>query len=147
MKEVILEKVNLVLDGKEVEITFPSKIKQQMQIEVNKSLFSNGSYALLSMSSVNSSNRILDMIDMLSHFFVVIPDFNKILGLEQEQVSVMDLDYRKVEQYVKIYNTDYALFYNQFVSPEERIGTFEIQQQALKFDRTKEEEQEQKEQE
>lgn len=124
------ECIVLNLYGRQIEVKFPSKIKQQLEIETNKSLLSNGSYALLSMTSVNSSNRMLDIVDALSHFLVVIPDLHEVIGLDKNvKISASDLDFRQVTELVKVYNTDYARFYNQFVSADQKIGSFEVQKE------------------
>jgi hypothetical protein len=135
MKRNIEECLTVKINGNDVTIKFPSKIREQMQIETNKSMLSNGTYAILALSSVNSSNRMLDVIDTLSHFLVVIPDLHLKLGLKDKAINASELEVSLIEPLVKIYNNEYARFYNQFVSADLRIGSAEVQRECLEYDK------------
>lgn len=139
-KEVtIQETVDLNICGETAIIKFPSKISQQLEIEANKGLLSMGKYSVLSvsMNHVTSTDRILDTVDMMAHFMVVVPDFIKLIGLSGDE-KMIDMEKDKADPLVKEYNTKYARFYNQFVSMDERIGPYDVKAEAAKkFDKKK----------
>ena len=137
-REMVLQSVELEINGNKVQVIFPDRIDQQIEIESYKAILSFGKYAILSMNNIGSSERLLDVVDMFSHFLVVVPDFLKLIEVQKSE-NLMKVNRRITDPLVKTFNSEYAKFYNQFVSREERIGPLQIRLEASKFDKTEEE--------
>lgn len=123
--------ITIVVEGKLIEVKFPEKISQQLNIEANKSLLSYGKYGLLAFNNMNSSLRILDIVDMFAHFSEVIPELPELLGMKKGD-KLMELPMKVVKPLVEQYNTIYAPFYNKYVTKDEMIGTPEVIDESIR---------------
>lgn len=141
IKEGIKESCEIEIKGKKFELMFPSQIRQQMTIETNKGMISEGQYAVLSFNNTVGGNRILDMVDMFSHFAVLIPNLGEVLGLKEGQ-KFMDMDFEEGKELLKQFQEVYAPFYNQFVTAEEMIGNPIIIAESIKKQKQLEESEE-----
>jgi hypothetical protein len=100
--------VKIEIGDKVHVIQFPT-VGQLFQIESLKILYSNSTYGDLARSQTKQASYALDLIDALSTFMVLIPDFGKLIGSK----GVDSLTQEEAIVFVKAYKKDYLPFFKE----------------------------------
>lgn len=118
---MVKRSITVRLQDQEFKIEFP-KIGAIIDIEVNKTAFSQGKYSGLVSSMSVSSILSLDLIDATSTFLVLIPTLNKNLKVE----NLFDLDPEEalemVVQYKKVFFPWYSKIIEELKLKEEELN-------------------------
>lgn len=102
--------VVLTIDDNTYSVKYPT-IGQLMKIETVKSIYSGGQYGSLVRTGTKASNRALDLIDMVAHFTVLIPQLNEqFIGIK----SIEDIDIVIGMKLVEVYNKSLKPFLEQW---------------------------------
>lgn len=100
-KQNLSRNLIVVIDGNTYNVAYPN-IGQLMKIESMKMLYSANTYGSMVRTRTKSSDKILDLIDMVSHFLVLIPTLNEqIIGAK----SIDELDLKTVQPFLAVYKT------------------------------------------
>lgn len=103
--------VKLSIQGNEYMVKFPN-VKQIIDIEALKAAYSNNYYGSMIASGTVSAARALDYIDILSTFFILIPELREDLqGVE----SLEDLDPLKAAELRKVYRKQFQPWYDSWM--------------------------------
>lgn len=90
-------------------IPFPS-IGQMIDIETRKALFSKNQYSAMAQSTIISQQLALDLIDMASSFFILLPT------LEQDlKVKLFDLGFVEGRDFLNAYKKQFLPWYTQWL--------------------------------
>lgn len=98
-KTPLTRELTVKLDRNTYIVKYPN-IGQLMQIESMKMLYSGNAYGSMIRTRTKSSERVLDLIDMVSHLTVLMPELNDdIIGAK----SINDLDIVKAQPFLDLY--------------------------------------------
>lgn len=103
----------LKIDGIQTsQVKYPT-VGQLLEIENKKMLYSDGRYIeyVASPLKTKSVRFAIDVIEMLSHFSVLIPDLHTKLSVN----SYLDLDPITAKELVKVYTEQFEPWYNNFL--------------------------------
>ena len=101
--------ITFLLFGENRTIDYPN-VGQLLEIESKKMMLSNGTYSELNKTNTTSSKYILDLVDAMAHFTVLIPKLSKNLQVD----TVYDLGGIESKEVVKAYNEHFRPWYDPF---------------------------------
>jgi len=111
-KENLSKNKVIVIEGSSYTVTFPN-VGELRRIEALKQMYSTNQYGAMARSGMISSSRALDIIDMISHFTVLIPKFED--GLLKVN-SIDDLNPMEAMPFVKAYKKQFKPWYDSWMS-------------------------------
>jgi len=112
--------VLIVIKGQEITAHFPN-IGQMLRIEQQKQVLTEGRYALMAFSGLAIPEKLLDIVDMICYFSVVVPKFSELAGIDNPiQLLDMNHDSELVKGLVKQYKEAYQPFFNKIYTREDR---------------------------
>lgn len=98
--------INLVIEQNTYSVKFPT-IGQMMDIENMKMALTNGSYADMLRSGLKSSFYNTEMVDTISHFWVLIPELRTDLAVK----TYTELDPFLGKKMLKVYRQQFLPWY------------------------------------
>jgi len=112
--------IEITIIGKTVIARFPN-IGQMIQIEQSKQILTDGRYAIMAYAGLKTTTLMLDLVDSISYFANVIPDFYKTLGVANHtSLMEMDLDSIIISDMLKEYKEKYSPFFNELYDRTDR---------------------------
>ena len=77
----LADQITITIDGNDYVAKFPH-VGEEVRIEALKELYSNKTYSSLLQNLTKSSQRVLDIVDMMAYFTVMIPDLQEDLDVK-----------------------------------------------------------------
>lgn len=100
------QKKKIKILGKEYFIDFPLP-GQVLEIESLKNLLTAGQYGIMAKTNTVETNYILDLVDAISTFSVLIPEMKEVLPKK----SYLELPLEKAKEFIISYRRDYENWY------------------------------------
>jgi len=98
-KQNLSRTISVTIEKNNYTVKYPT-IGQLMKIEAMKMLYSTNTYGSLVRARTKSAERALDIIDMMSHFSILMPTLNDdLIGVS----SIEDLDQEVAQKLIKVY--------------------------------------------
>lgn len=101
----LLDKIVLKIKENSYAATYPN-VGQKIRIQSLKQDFTGGQYGRMSDSLLQDQWDALEMVDVLAHFTVLIPDLVK-----DSKVSMSNLDQRDFVDLIKVYREQFLPWY------------------------------------
>lgn len=102
-----LRSKDVTINGEVYTIPFPN-VGQSMRIEMLKMSFSSGKYPQMIDSEVKSIIFNLELIDSISFFSVLIPDFHKKMKVE----NIAEMDLASAKEFIRAYKKEFYPWFN-----------------------------------
>lgn len=110
--------VTITIDDNKYLASFPN-VGQKIQIEINKQRYSSGQYGSMLLTGTQDAVDALDLIDAISTFEVVCPDFIKDF---KPGISFSSLPLNSGKQIVDQYTNIYRPFYKKIIDQLKESG-------------------------
>ena len=100
-KNFYTEKTEIDFFGKSVEVGFPN-IGEFWKIEERKQMLTNGRYAIIALTSLQTADIALDIINAIAYGTVMIPEFCEAFG-KKNFMELQEVSFDKSLEMVDVY--------------------------------------------
>jgi len=107
----------LKISGKDYVVNFPN-VGQILDIESLKSALTNGQYGDFIKMGTKYSNDVLDLVDTIATFSVLIPELKDEFNVK----NFSDMDPFVAIKYVKVYKKQFFLWFNTINNELRKLG-------------------------
>jgi len=94
--------------GKTYEVKYPN-VGQKLQIENVKLLFTDGNYGDLARSRHNTALELLDLVDAVAYFSILIPEIASNLSIQ----DFLNMDVKRSKAYIKAFKKQFSPWFDE----------------------------------